>query len=258
MTSARLRDRSIVYEDTGGDGAPIVFLHAASGSSAMWERQIDAVRASGHRFIAYDRLGSGGSTLDAGADPGCAADDLQGLVEHLGIGHFHLVGTAAGGIVALDYAVTFQHHLRSLVVSNSIGGLLDEEYVALGERLRPAPAFGTLPPEVRELGPSFRAIDEAGTARWIELEHASRPAHPLLSPQRTRNHLTFAVLETIHVPTLLLTGDGDLYCPPPVLRMFAARIAGAQTLVVPETGHSAYWEQPEIFNRAILDFVAKR
>src|SRR2546425_2985765 len=152
MTAARLRDRSISFQDTGGDGAPIVFLHAARGGSARWERQVPAVHASGHRFIAYDRIGSGRSTLDAGADPGSATDDLQALAEHLGLGRFHLVGTAAGGIVALDYAVTFQHHLRSLVVANSIGGVQDDDYLAMQTRLRPAPAFDALPPEVRELG----------------------------------------------------------------------------------------------------------
>jgi pimeloyl-ACP methyl ester carboxylesterase len=52
-----------------------------------------------------------------------------------------------------------------------------------------------------------------------------------------------------------MTGDGDLYTPPPVLRMFAARIKGAKSFIVPECGHSAFWEQPEIFNRAVLDFV---
>ena len=55
MTFARLRDRSIAFEDTGGDGAPIVLLHAAAGSAAMWERQLSAFRDAGHRCVAFDR-----------------------------------------------------------------------------------------------------------------------------------------------------------------------------------------------------------
>ena len=39
--------------------------------------------------------------------------------------------------------------------------------------------------------------------------------------------------------------------------MFAAHMPGAETLIVPETGHSAYWEQTELFNRAVLAFIAK-
>jgi pimeloyl-ACP methyl ester carboxylesterase len=55
----------------------------------------------------------------------------------------------------------------------------------------------------------------------------------------------------------LITGGADLYAPPPILRLFAARIKGAQSVVVPEAGHSTYWEQPEVFNRAVLEFIRK-
>ena len=69
--------------------------------------------------------------------------------------------------------------------------------------------------------------------------------------------MTFALLETISVPTLLRTGDADMYAPPPIMRMFAARVKGAQSVVIPESGHSAYWEQPDLFNRTVLEFIAK-
>jgi pimeloyl-ACP methyl ester carboxylesterase len=72
-----------------------------------------------------------------------------------------------------------------------------------------------------------------------------------------KNRITFSVLEGISVPTLLMTGDADLFAPPAVMRMFKARIRKAETMVVPEAGHSSYWEQPEIFNRAVLQFIKK-
>jgi pimeloyl-ACP methyl ester carboxylesterase len=59
------------------------------------------------------------------------------------------------------------------------------------------------------------------------------------------------------VPTLLLTGDADLYAPPAVLRLFTARIKNSESVIVPEAGHSVYWEQPEIFNRSVLQFIRK-
>jgi pimeloyl-ACP methyl ester carboxylesterase len=79
-----------------------------------------------------------------------------------------------------------------------------------------------------------------------------------LPAQATRNRLSFPLLETIRVPTLLLTGDADLYTPPPVLELFAARIRDSVSLVLHGVGHSAYWEQPALFNQAILDFLARR
>jgi pimeloyl-ACP methyl ester carboxylesterase len=42
-----------------------------------------------------------------------------------------------------------------------------------------------------------------------------------------------------------------------VLRLFAARIKNSESVIVPEAGHSTYWEQPDVFNRAVLDFIRK-
>jgi len=81
--------------------------------------------------------------------------------------------------------------------------------------------------------------------------HASTAAQPL------KNRITFSALESLHVPTLLLTGDADMFAPPPVLKMFAMHIRGAETVVVPEAGHSTYWEQPDVFNQAVLNFIRK-
>ena len=67
-----------------------------------------------------------------------------------------------------------------------------------------------------------------------------------------RNRITFALLQTIDVPTMLLTGGADLYAPPPVMRLLAVRIKGAESVVVPEAGHSTYWEQPDVFNRTVI------
>jgi pimeloyl-ACP methyl ester carboxylesterase len=257
-THADLPGVRIWYRDTGGTGVPVVLLHATTGSSRVWEYQFPAFTENGFRVIAYDRRGFGRSVIDpAGAQPGTGADDLQSLMNHLRIDRFHLVGTAGGAIVALDYALSFPERLRSLVVASSIGGAQDEEFLALGRRIRPSPQFEQLPPEFRELGPSYRAANPEGTRRWVELEHVSRPAGPVAPPQTMRNRVTFSLLEGIKVPTLLLTGDADLFAPPFVLRLYAARIKKAEAVIVPEAGHSAYWEQPEVFNRAVLGFIRK-
>ena len=243
------------YTDTGGSGVPVVFVHAATGSSRVWENQRPAFTARGYRVITYDRRGFGNSSIDAaGPQPGTGADDLRGLIDHLKIDRFHLVGTAAGGFVAWDFVLSFPERLRSVVVANSIGGVQDPEYLDLQRRLRP-PEFAAMPPDIRELGPSYRASNREGWERWRELEHTARP-NGTPPAQTFRNKVTFSSLETIKVPTLLLTGDADLFAPPAVMRMFAARVKGSESVVVPEAGHSAYWEQPEAFNRAVLAFLA--
>jgi pimeloyl-ACP methyl ester carboxylesterase len=253
-TYAELPGVRLWYKDAGGSGVPVVVLHSNTGSSQNWEHQIPAFTAAGFRLIAYDRRGWGRSMPQAGAAAGTAVDDLHALMKFLGIDRFHLLGTAGGGFVAFDYALSFPEQLRSMVVANSIGGVQDENYLELGRRLRP-PQFDAMPPELRELGPSYRAADPEGTRRWVELEHMSR--QPDSAAQPTRNRMTFTMLESIKVPTLLITGDADMYAPPPVLRMFTSRIKGSQSLVIPEAGHSGYWEKPDIFNKAVLEFFKK-
>jgi pimeloyl-ACP methyl ester carboxylesterase len=118
-------------------------------------------------------------------------------------------------------------------------------------RLRPSPEFSAIPAEIRELGPSYRAANAEGTKRWKELSKH-------VAPQTPKNRITFEALSTIATPTLLLTGDADLYTPPSVLRLIAARFPNCESLVIPECGHSAFWEQPEVFNQAVLDFIGKQ
>ncbi len=254
---AELPGVRLFYVDSGGAGVPVVFLHSATGSSRVWTYQVPEFIAAGYRVIAYDRRGYGRTIVhESGSGTSTGADDLEALMTHLAIDRFHLVGTAAGGMVATDYAQSFPHRLRSLVIANSIVGVQDEEYLALGRRMRP-PQFAQLPPDFRELSPSYRAENFEGTKRWLDFEKLSRAPGTELPPQRFKNVTTFASLTTIKVPTLLITGDADLYTPPPVLRLFAERIPNSQTLILPEVGHSAYWEEPEVFNRSVLEFMGK-
>ncbi|HEY9465805.1 MAG TPA: alpha/beta hydrolase [Vicinamibacterales bacterium] len=247
----------LFFTDSGGSGEPVIFVHAATGSSRVWEYQRAAFAARRYRVITYDRRGYGRSVADpSGPQPGTGADDLNALMDYLKIDRFHLVGTAAGGFVAWDYALSFPKRLRSLVVANSIGGVQDPEYQAAMQRLR-TPDFLAMSPDMRELGPAYRVSNPSGADRWRELERTARPTSAQPPPQTFRNRVTFALLETISLPTLLLTGDADMYAPPPIMRMFAAHVKGSKAVVIPEAGHSGYWEQPEFFNRTVLEFISK-
>jgi pimeloyl-ACP methyl ester carboxylesterase len=255
-STAPLPGVKLFYTDSGGTGVPLVLMHAATGSVRAWEHQTAAFTRAGYRVIAFDRRGWGRTMPEPGAPPGTAADDLIALMDFLHVERFHLVGTAAGGFVTFDAALSFPNRLRSIVVANSIGGVQDDAFVELGRRLRP-PEFTAMPAEVREVSPSYRAADPDGTKRWVELEKMSRPPGPAAPAQPLKNRITFAALEQIRVPVLLLTGDADMFAPPPVMKMFAQHIKQAETVVVPEAGHSTYWEQPEVFNRAVLEFLKK-
>ena len=244
------------YEDTGGEGTPVIFLHAASGTCESWVHQLPAFTAAGYRCIAYDRRTWGRSRpTDTGQQPGFAGDDLHALVESLSLERVHLVATAAGGITALDYALAHPERVRSLVAANTIGGVQDVDYLEVQRRLRP-PEIQNLPVELRELGPSYRGADPDGAARWLEIDQASRPGGPVPA-QPLRAPITYARLQTMQVPTLVLSGAADLLSPPALMRMLAAHIPTARFVSLPDAGHAGFWERPQVWNGLVLEFISQ-
>jgi pimeloyl-ACP methyl ester carboxylesterase len=251
---AALADTHLFYWDTGGDGVPIVLLHPATGSALIWGYQQPAFAKAGYRVIGYSRRSYFGSDPLAADRPGIASEDLNALVNYLGIGKFHAVGSAAGGGVAADYAVSHPDRLLSLVINSNPAGLAEGPIVSLYESLRPK-GFNDMPADFRELGPSYRAANPQGVKLWLGLEHKAVTSTPFR--QKTANTISAATLRQLQVPTLLITGDADLYSPPALIRMVAAEIPHSEVVIIREAGHSSYWEQPEAFNRAVLEFLAR-
>ena len=281
---ATLAVGTVHYRDSGGKGPVVVFLHAGSGNSAVWEKQIAPLVAAGYRFVAYDRVARNagqGVGQGVGQSVDQSGAELSQLMDSLGVRRFHLVGVAAGGGVALQYALNNGARVLTLTIANSIGNVQDPGYVALGQRLRP-PAFNSLPLEFRELGPSYRAVDPDGVQRWLTLSQQGKPAEsapagasgpPAGGPPPSGppaggaptggpaagggTPVTWAALEKLAIPTLLMTGDADLYTPPSVLRMFKQHMPAAELHIIPESGHASYWENPALFNSTLLGFLKR-
>ena len=242
-------------KDTGGTGEPLLLLHAGSGHIAAWEAQIPAFAKAGYRVIAYDRRGWGKSVTDpaTGPQPGVASDDLQALVDRLGLPRFHLVGIAAGGLVAIDYAAHHPERLRSLVLSATIGGT--PETAAMTTRIQ-QPGFAALPAEFRELGVEYRAANPDGTKRWAAVEHESAQQPRLTQPMRSPQDA--AKIATIKTPTLVIAGGADPLAPPAMVKLWSDHLPNRKGLeILPNAGHAVAWEQPEAYNRMVLAFVSK-
>ena len=254
MPHLPLHGVDLYYEDTGGDGPPVVFLHALTGTADSWVHQLPAFTAAGYRCVTYDRPGWARSHPTSPEPPTkSASDDLHALLEALALPPAHLVATAAGGLIALDYALAHPERVRSLVAANTIGGVQDEPYLEVQRRARP-PEIQNLPVELRELGPSYRATNPEGVARWLEIDHAARPDGTRPFPP-VAEPITYARLQTMQPPTLVLSGDADLLSPPALMRMLAAHIPGARFETLPDAGHAGFWERPEVFNGLVLEFI---
>jgi len=251
---AALPGTNLGYWDTGGTGQPVVFLHPASGSALVWLYQQPVFAKAGYRVIAYSRRNYYNSDSAPNQNPGSASVDLQNFVDYLGVNQFHLVSSAAGGSVAADYALSYPEHLLSLTVSSNNLAARNGYIAEAAEKIK-SKEWDDLPRWFRELGPSYRAVNPEGVAKWIELNEKSETGRG--ARQNLVNVVTPDKLESLKVRTLLVTGDADMFTPPSIMRMIARQVPNNELVIVPECGHSPYWEQPELFNRTVLEFIRR-
>jgi hypothetical protein len=81
--------------------------------------------------------GYGRTVADANGPASTGADELLALVDHLKSDKFHLVGTAGGGFVAVDFAISYPQRLRSLTLLCSTADIQDKDYIEATHRMRP-------------------------------------------------------------------------------------------------------------------------
>jgi pimeloyl-ACP methyl ester carboxylesterase len=242
------------YTDTGGTGAVMILLHANTGTSAVWAAQNETFSAAGYRVIAFDRRGWGRSLADraTGPQPGTVAEDLDHLMDELGIERFHLVGVAGGTFIALDYTAWRPERVLTLVAAASTGALTDAPEVAFRDRIA-IPGIREHAARYRELSGSYIGANPEGTARWTEIEEHARQEGAPSQPLRTPN--TYAKIAAIETRILVMAADADLLAPPGLMRQWSAHLTNGEWASVPDSGHSIAWEQPEIFSRNVLNFL---
>jgi pimeloyl-ACP methyl ester carboxylesterase len=243
------------YWDTGGSGEPVVLMHPASGSALMWLYQQPVFANAGYRVIAYSRRNYYDSDSAAAANPGTGSEDLQNMMEFLGVDKFHIVASAAGGTVAADYAFSHPERLLSLTISSNNLAATKGYIAEAAARVLDLPGWTELPRWFRELGPSYRGANPEGVKLWSELSEKSETGRG--AKQKLVNVVTPEKLESLEIRTLLMTGAADLFTPPSIMRMIARHVPNNEFVIVPECGHAIYWEQPEIFNRTVLEFIGR-
>jgi 3-oxoadipate enol-lactonase len=260
MPSIRLRDVDLWVETHGhGDGAAIVLLHGLGSSSTDWTLQLPAFAAE-HRVLTIDLRGHGRSRPARGRlTIERLARDVDDALTVLGERDVHVVGLSLGGCVALALAVREPARVRSLTLVNAFA------------KLRPAGARG-IARMLRRLGLVCTApmtTVAAHVARTLfpkpEQREAYLAAVRSLSATPRRTYLgamlglagfdARGALSAIRCPTLVVIGDRDRTVPRAAASALHHGIAHARLLVVPDSGHATPYDQPDIFNRAILEFI---
>jgi len=114
---------SNIYIDDGGDGSlPVVFVHSLAGNTQQWSAQLSHIRTT-RRAIALDLRGHGQSSSPENGDYAIdsMAQDVQTVIEQLGIERFILVGHSMGGSVAVAYAGAYPQRVAGLLLVDPSG-----------------------------------------------------------------------------------------------------------------------------------------
>jgi len=249
-------DATIWFEDhpaIGEERGAVVFVHAVTGSRAIWAKQLPAFTEAGYRCIAYDLRGRGRSRpTEPVVRPEAHTGDLAALIEHLSLQRYAVVSMAYGGFVALEFAACEPVGLAALVVANSVGSL-DTPSMHAMITASWSPEILQLPAHDLELSAAYRAAQPEGVREWRCIHDEAEQPGVEAPPMTYRN--TPASLARVAVPTLFLAGDADLLAPRPIMAELSRHVAGAELEVIPGSGHASAWEQPERFNNRVLAFL---
>jgi pimeloyl-ACP methyl ester carboxylesterase len=244
----------------GGQGPTLLVLHDCE---VMTEWQpFHTALATRFTVLAPSHPGFGASERVETID---SVDDLAYLymdfVAGLGPPPVDVLGLGMGGWIAAEMAVRCSHHLRHLVLADSVGIKVSgrtevdivETFILNREQLLEVgwhdPALGA---ERMQLPGAPGLADEALLTLIRNREAAARLAwKPFMHNPTLRRWL-----RRISVPTLVLWGESDRIVRPDYGRAFQQAIPGAQFQLIPAAGHYPYLEQPDAFVAAVTAFLS--
>jgi len=247
------RGGSRLHYEVHGDGPPLVFAHGVGGNHASWFYQIAAL-ADRFRVVVFDARGFGRSTDAEGLGREGFVDDLEAVFDAADVGQAVLVGQSMGGGACLGLTCRAPHRVRALVLADTLIGVrLPDEIAGLMAEVDRRTL--DLPQAERVLGPSFRRREPGLSQLYLELASFNSVNLRTLPGRQALYGLD--QLAATKVPVLFIVGEEDVLYPPHAVRAAQAHVPGSRVVELPGVGHSAYFEQPEMFNRAMLDWLAE-
>ncbi len=259
MPNATVNGIRLYYETHGDSGESLVLVHGYTGDVSDWRHQLPDFSKT-HRLLAMDLRGHGRS--DAPRDRSSytveqMADDVEALIERVGLERYHLLGHSMGGAIVQEIALRSPRKLLSLTLHDTSCkfGPGDDPVMTEWRDKRLAiadtgdmAAVAELPPPVAP--PPHMPADRLQETK-VRLANMSPEAfigawRGLLAWQGTVGRA-----REISVPTLIIYGDSDM---PALIRgsqKLAELIPDVRVEVIPEAAHSPQWERPTLFNRAL-------
>ena len=245
------RGAARLYYEAHGSGFPLVFLHGVGGNHASWFHQITTF-AGRYRVVVYDARGFGNSTDPEGLGRDGFAEDLLALLDALEIPKAVLVCQSMGGGTGLTFTCRHPERVAGLMLADTLMGFEMPAEVA-GFMAETTAATANLTQAERVVGPTFRATQPAQTMLYLQLASFNavnirtlKGRQPMHAPEE---------LGGTGVPVMFLVGSEDVLFPPRAIRAVQARVAGSTLVEMDRTGHSAYFERPEVFDHLLLRWL---
>ena len=248
--------------DKQGSGPLLVFMHGIGGNRTNWHDQF-ATFAKHFTIVSWDARGYGQSNdYDGPLNPIDFSYDLKRLLDHYGVQKAHIAGLSMGGMIAQDFYSLYPERVTTLVLCDTSDGLNTtmtpdkrEEFI----RLRLGPLLAGKEP--KDMAPTVADTligRQSSRASWQRLVDSMAALHKesyIKTVRANTSRTDYPDARQIRVPTLLVFGEDDRLTPPDVGRAMQAKIPGAQLVIIPTAGHLSNIEQPEAFNKAVLDFL---
>ena len=265
MPTAKINGINIYYE-SHGTGFPLVLAYGIGGNTTEWEPQIP-VFSRAYRFIVWDPRGHAQSESPPNADQYTQevfAQDLEGLLDYLGINRAYVGGLSMGGGIATRFAILHPERVAALLIFDSFSssGLetppenrqMREEIIRLTE----TEGMSAVAEFAMKNNPNISQTALLGNEQENRVRQMYLALDPVGYAHSTRMILnavfSASLLEGIEVPTLVMAGqeDGAL----PACRFIHEKIKGSKLVVIPEAGHLSNLDQPVAFNHAVLEYLA--
>ena len=240
-----------IYYEVHGSGPTMLLTHGFSATAEMWKVNLAAL-SQRYRVIVWDMRGHGRSDYPedgAAYSEMLTIDDMAALLDAHGAEHAIIGGHSLGGFMTLSFYVAHPNRCKALMLFDAGPGYKKDEARAGWNKRAETMAQTYETKGLAALGRSAEVL--ACTHR--SAEGLARAARGMLAQKDAR---VINSLETITVPTFVLVGSKDeAYFA--ATDYMASKTPGAKKVIIADAGHAANIDQPEAFNRAVLDFLAQ-
>jgi pimeloyl-ACP methyl ester carboxylesterase len=260
MPLHRINGQWIHYEDTGGDLPPVVLAHGLLMDGEMFAPQLEAL-GSGYRIITWDARCHGETeTTDDPFTYWDLAEDLSGLLNHLGIARAVIGGASQGGFVALRFALKHPERVAALVLLSTQAGAEDPAEAAIYETMLDVWERDGLNDQLAEMVGAIILGNEwpgrqAWIAKWRQWPRSLlRPAFNALVGREDIHDR----LGEIKAPALVIHGTADAAIDIELAQRLCSGLANCGPLVTIEGGgHACNLTHPTLVNLALLQYLVE-